>query len=133
MKRHLRVFLFNLLALSWVTKLLPGVSYSGGYQTIVFASLVFTLVNLFVKPLLNILLLPINLLTLGLFRWLVNVLTLYLVVMIVPQFKISGFFCQGLTYYGFIIPKMYLSIFSVYILASCLISLITTFLLWLSK
>lgn len=133
MKKYLRLFLFNLVSLWLIASLLPGVSFSGGYQTLALAAVVLTLVNLLLKPLVNILLLPINLLTLGMFRWLINVITLYLVTIFVPQFKITSFFCPGFNYQGFIIPSMYLSTFWVFVLSSFMISLATTFLLWLSK
>lgn len=133
MKKYLRLFLFNLVSLWLIAGLLPGVSFSGGYQTLALAAVVLTLVNLLIKPLVNILLLPINLLTLGMFRWLINVITLYLVTIFVPQFKITSFFYPGFNYQGFIIPSMYLSTFLVFVLSSFMISLATTFLLWLSN
>ncbi len=85
MKKHLRVFFFNIFALWVVKNILPGVSYSGGFHTLIWASLVLTLVNIIIRPLVNLLLLPINLITLGSFRWLVNVATIYLVTVFVPQ------------------------------------------------
>lgn len=133
MKKYLRLFLFNLVSLWLVTSFLPGASFSGGYQTLALAAMVLTLVNLLIKPLINLLFLPINLLTLGMFRWVINVITLYLVTLFVPQFKITSFFYPGFNYQGFMVPSMYLSAFWVLVLSSFIISLTTTFLLWLSK
>jgi len=133
MKKHLRVFFFSIFALWLVKTVLPGVSYSGGFKTLIWASLVLTLVNIIIRPLINLLILPINLITLGSFRWLVNVATLYLVTVFVPQLKITGFLFTGLTFNGFIAPQVYLTSFWVLVLASFLISLTVTFLLWLSK
>lgn len=133
MKKYLRLLLFNFVSL-WITSfILEGVGYLGGYQTLAIAAGVLTLVNLLVKPLVNILLLPINLITLGTFRWLINVITLYLVTVIVPQFKIVAFKFTGSAYQGFIIPQIYISTFWAFVLASFVISLITSFLLWLTK
>ncbi len=133
MKKHLRVFFFNIFALWVVKNILPGVSYSGGFHTLIWASLVLTLVNIIIRPLVNLLLLPINLITLGSFRWLVNVATIYLVTVFVPQLKISGFLFTGFSLSGFIAPQLYLTSFWVLVLASFIISLTVTFLLWLSK
>jgi len=132
-KKHLRSFVFNLIALWLVAQFIQGVSFVGGYQTLLLAALALTLVNLLVRPLIKLLLLPINLLTLGAFRWLVNVITLYLVTLLVPQFKISGFLFPGFTYQGFIVPAIYLTSFWVYVLSSFFLSLITSFLFWLRK
>lgn len=133
MKKHLRVFFFSIFALWVVKSILPGVSYSGGFHTLVWAALVLTLVNIVIRPLINLLLLPINLITLGSFRWLVNVATLYLVTVFVPQLKISGFLFTGFSFNGFTAPQIYLTSFWVLVLSSFIISLTVTFLLWLSK
>lgn len=133
MKSLLRSFVINTATLYLVTQILPGVSYIDGYQTLLFAALALTAVNLFVKPLINLLLLPINLLTLGTFRWLVNVAALYLVTLLVPQFQITGFVFPGFSYQGLIIPSIKLTVFWVFVLASFLISLIGSFFYWLVK
>lgn len=133
MKKYLRLFLINLFSLWLVASSLSGVSFSGGYRTLMTAALVLTLANLLVKPLIKLLLLPVNLLTLGAFRWLTNVLILYLVTLIVPQLEINGFLFPGFSYQGFIMPAIYLSIFWAFVVVSLLISLITTSLLWLVR
>jgi len=133
MKRLLRSFVINTAALWLVTQILPGVGYAGGYQTLLLTALALTIVNLLVKPLINLLLLPINLLTLGAFRWLVNVAALYLVTLIVPQFQINSFLFPGFTYQGFIIPSINLTVFWVFVLTSFLISLISSLFYWVVK
>jgi putative membrane protein len=130
-KKYLRLFLINFLALWLIGQLFSGVHFTNGYQTVALTSLVLTLASFIIKPLVGLLLLPINLLTLGSFRWLINVITLWLVTLIVPQFKISGFLFTGFVYHGFVIPAMFLNLFWVYILVALIISLITTFILWL--
>lgn len=132
-KRHLRSFVFNLATLWLISQMLEGVSFSGGYQTLFLAAVALTLVNFLVKPLIKLLLLPINLLTLGAFRWLVNVIALYLVTLLVPQFEIKSFLFPGFSYQGFVVPSIYLGTFWVYVLVSLFLSLITSFLFWLIK
>ena len=132
-KRSLRLFLINFLALWLVDCLLAGVRFIGGYQTIALTALVLTLFAFLIKPLVKILLLPINLLTLGAFRWLVNVVTLWLVTLVIPQFKISSFLFPGFDYGGFVIPPIFIATFWAFVLTSFLLSLITTFILWLIK
>lgn len=133
MKSLLRSFVINTATLYLVTKILPGASFSGGYQTLLLAALALTIVNLLVKPLINLLLLPINLLTLGAFRWLVNVATLYLVTLIVPQFQVREFVFPGFSYQGFVLPSIQLTVFWVFVLTSFLISLIGSLFYWLVK
>lgn len=132
-RKLLRSFVFNLVALWLVTQAFAGASFTGGYQTLLLAALALTLVNLLVKPLINLLLLPINLITLGAFRWVINVVALYLVTLLVPQFTISAFLFPGFSYQGFVIPPINLGIFWVYLLTSLSLSIIISFLFWLTK
>lgn len=133
MKKLLRSILINVYAF-WLTSLaIAGFSYNGGWQTLVLAAIIFGVLNLLVRPLVKLFLLPINLLTLGLFGWLVNVLMLYLLTLLVPKIEIEAFDFPRFTYQGFIIPALSISRFYCAILASFLISIISGFLHWLAK
>ncbi|NDJ17643.1 phage holin family protein [Myxacorys almedinensis] len=86
-------YLFTLLAtaLSLLVAdiLLPGVSiYS--FPTALIAGVVIGLVNTFIKPILVLLTLPINFLTLGLFSLVVNGICFSLAAALVPGFTVHG-------------------------------------------
>lgn len=133
MKKILRSLVINLAALILVNQVIAGFKISGGYQGILFTALVLTGINLTIKPLIKLLLLPINLITLGAFRWVVNVFSLYLVTLLVPYLEIFAFTFPGFSYQGFTIPEMYLAKIWVLVISSFLLSLFTTFLFWLFK
>lgn len=59
--------------------------------SVIWAALALGLVNVFIRPIVKILTLPINLLTLGLFGLIINAFMLWLVAIIVPGFIVSGF------------------------------------------
>jgi putative membrane protein len=61
------------------------------FQTAFIVALVLSLLNGFVKPILSFLTFPINLLTLGLFSFVINVVIVYLAAHFVNGFKVSGF------------------------------------------
>lgn len=103
----------------------------GGIKTLLICGLAFTLINLVLVPLLKVLLLPLNLLTLGLFAWITNVLALYVLTTVVPQFKILPYRFPGFEYSGFVVPSVDLTTFWVAVIASLLIGLFTHFLHWL--
>ena len=69
---------------------LPGIHVES-FWTALFAVVVLSIVNLFIKPILIIVTLPINILTLGLFTFVINALMIWLVSAIVPGFVIDGF------------------------------------------
>jgi len=90
------------------------------------------LINFILVPLLKILFLPLNLLTLGLFSWLINVLALYALTTIVSDFVLLPYNFAGAAIFGVIIPPMELTSFLVAVVASLMISIITHFLQWLA-
>jgi len=84
---------FNVAALWVADKLLSGVHVTGdpAWLTFVLAGLVFSLVNMVVKPLVAILAIPLIILTLGIAYFLVNVLMIFLTSWIVDDFHVDGF------------------------------------------
>jgi putative membrane protein len=70
--------------------ILPGVSVTGIFPTIVTAMFI-GIVNTLLRPVLLILTLPVNILTLGLFTFVINALLILLVSAIVPDFRIDSF------------------------------------------
>jgi len=69
--------------------IIPGVQVSSFFTALVVA-IVLGIVNGIIKPILVILTLPINLLTLGLFTFIINGLLIILVSKIVPGFYVSS-------------------------------------------
>lgn len=80
----------NTLVLWMASRLMPGVVIQGP-ESLLLAGLCFGLVNVFLKPILFVLTLPITVLTLGLFALLLNAGILLLVAWMVPGFTLGGF------------------------------------------
>lgn len=133
MKKYIRNYFVILLSLWLVSQIMPTVIFGNGWQTAIKAALGLLIVNLFVKPIINLLFLPINLLTLGSFRWLANVAGLYLVTLFVTDFKIEPFVFSGWNFSGFIVPMIRFNFFWALFLVSFLISFVTVFVHWLFR
>jgi putative membrane protein len=78
------------LAIIITAYLLPGVKVTGFFAALVTA-LILGLINAFIWPLLILLTLPLNILTLGLFTLVINALLILLAAAIVPGFSVQGF------------------------------------------
>ena len=89
MKLILR-WLINAGALMAIAYYLPGIAVSGFYSALI-AALVLGLVNALIRPILVVLTLPINILTLGLFTLVINALMFWLASSIVKGFEVAGF------------------------------------------
>jgi putative membrane protein len=81
----------NVVALFVAAWILSGISYGDQWWTLFIAAAVFTLVNMWVKPLLTVLSIPFIIVTLGLFYFLINILMLYITDWVVPDFEIRSF------------------------------------------
>jgi len=76
--RLLLRFACNAVALYVAAWAISGVSYGDDWWSLLIAAAVFTLVNMWVKPILTLLSLPFIIVTLGLFLFLLNILMLYI-------------------------------------------------------
>ncbi|MGH7774740.1 MAG: phage holin family protein [Candidatus Binatia bacterium] len=81
----------NALALLLVAHLIQGIRVSGFVAALI-AAFVLGLLNALIKPILILLTLPLNVLTLGLFTFVINAFILWLAAALVPGFAIDRFF-----------------------------------------
>jgi len=82
--------LINTLALLITAYIVPGFVVANLTAAIV-AAVVIGVINTFIKPVLQIISLPITILTLGIFSLIVNVFLIMLAAYLVPGFEIFGF------------------------------------------
>ena len=83
-------WIVNAAALLLVAYLYPGVAVTSFFAAMV-AALILGLVNAVVRPILVLLTLPVTVLTLGLFLFVINALLFWLVAEIVQGFQVTGF------------------------------------------
>jgi putative membrane protein len=82
-------WILNSLALVLVSQVVPGITVHT-YFAALMAALVLGLVNAIIRPVLLLLTLPVNILSLGLFTFFINGLMLLLVSTIVRGFDVNG-------------------------------------------
>ncbi len=78
------------LGIMFVGWVVPGITISN-FVTALIAAVVIALINVFIKPVLIFLTLPINILTLGLFILVINALLFMFVAYLVPGVQVEGF------------------------------------------
>lgn len=83
-------WLVNALGLMLVAYYVAGFSVSSFYTALIIA-VVLGLVNAVIRPVVLLLTLPVNILTLGLFTFVVNALMIWFVATIVKGFEVTGF------------------------------------------
>jgi len=68
---------------------LPGISVENFWFAMIIAAIL-TIINIFIKPIIKIIALPINLITLGLFNLVINFGILYATAYFMPQYTIDN-------------------------------------------
>lgn len=81
------ILTFSIIASAY---LLEGIQVSG-FISAFFAAAILGILNAFFRPILFILTLPINILSLGLFTFVINAVMLLMVSGVIPGFEVSGF------------------------------------------
>jgi len=92
------------LAIFLATKFVPGVSlqiipgksvyfgikFTEDWQILIFIGIALGLINFFIKPILNLITLPLRILTFGLFSLIINMAIIFFLDVIFPELEISG-------------------------------------------
>ena len=133
MRSLLKGFIITTGSLYLVSQAVRGLVFEEGNYTLLLAGFALMLATLIVKPILNILLLPLNLITLGLFKWVTYAITFYLVTLVVPGFRLTQFAFAGYNSYWFDLPAITFSGILAFIAFSFLISFVTSVLHWIFK
>ncbi|CAN1566112.1 COG1950 Predicted membrane protein [Burkholderiaceae bacterium] len=86
----LLVWILNAVALLVVAYILPGIAVAS-FWSAMWAALVLGLINMLVKPLFVLLTLPITIVTVGLFLFVINALMFWLAGSLFKGFRVDGF------------------------------------------
>ena len=81
----------NAVALGITGWILSGVSFNDSFWTLIWAALVFGILNTILKPILKFIAFPLAIFTLGLAWFFVSMLMLWLTDLFIGAFDISGF------------------------------------------
>ena len=128
--RNTAVYSLALFLLDYIS---DGLVVRGGFSTYILGGFALCLLFMVLKPILNILSLPLNLVTLGMFSFLTNTIILYAATLFVPQIKVSSFVFQGANFAGFILPQISFNTFFAFVVSAVLLSIVVGVIEWLIK
>lgn len=131
MKYLLKIFIVTAISL-WLidTFVAEGLSISGGWGALAKTSGWLTLANLILRPILNLVLLPLNLVTMGSFKWITQVLILWGLTKISPYIQITTFHLTG-HLLGITVPELTLHGVFAYVAIGFLLTFVSNLILWL--
>lgn len=100
--------LLNTFALWIVSYLIPGF-YFESTQALIVTAVVVGIVNTFIKPVLQIIFIPISIITFGITAILINVVLLWGVSYLVPGFEIDGFWTAAISSIALMLVSLFLN------------------------
>lgn len=133
MKTILQSIAIYLFALYFLPQMIPGFTLEGGIGTIFVGATVLALMFLVLKPILNVISFPVNILTLGLFSIVTNAFILYLLTVVVPEITVQPFSYPRFELFGIIIPKITFNTFFAYAYSAFVLAGINSIIRWLIK
>lgn len=127
MKKFLKTSLLLTYALALVDQLLGNLVFDHPVISLIKVALILTLFELILKPVIKILLLPINILTLGLFRLVINTLGFYLAVFFLADFTVKSISTPEFSFGGLSIPPLNFQGFMSFLVTSFTTNIIFSF------
>jgi putative membrane protein len=90
MKNFIIVILINTFALFIVSGIFTGIEITS-WQALIVSAIILSLINIYLKPIIKIIMLPVNFFTLGIFTLFINAFLLNIVEYLVKGFYIKNF------------------------------------------
>ncbi len=106
MKYILKNYFSLCSAIYILVNIIPSVKIVSGLKDFFSATIIMVLLMIVVRPLINIILLPINLITFNLFSWLVNIFLFYLWVVISRNVSVESWIFPGINIGGLSISSI---------------------------
>ena len=134
MKTVARVFLIQTLALFLTSQFLSGLSITGGFSTYLIGGVLLSILSFALKPILQIVAFPLNVITFGLFNCVINGVLLWILTILVARINVHTFSTPAVAIAGMTIPSAHIySIIPAYIVVAVILAAITWALTWIVK
>lgn len=127
MRKILSLWLLNIFGIVLCRYIWGSPEFTNNASTMALIGLFLTIFEIILKPIINLLLLPINILTLGLIKIATNTLGLYLVGFLLDDFRVTDINRPSFTWEGFSIPALAFHGFTSYVVTSFTLSLFISF------
>jgi len=118
MKKILKFTLLISFTLTLQNQFWLNLVFSENVWTVIKVAFVLTIFELLLKPIIKILLIPINILTLGLFRIVINTVGFYLATFLLADFTVNSIHTISFVWQGFSFPALNFEGFWAYVVSA---------------
>jgi putative membrane protein len=133
MKHFVRAITLYSLSLYLLPILGFGVVIKGGFGTLVAAGIVLSLMMFVVKPIMNLISIPLNFFSMGMFSTITNGIILYLLTIFVTNVQVVPFSTHAFSLFGIQIPGVHFNQFFALFACAVVLSLIDGLISWLTE
>lgn len=133
MKTLLKKYFVITVSLFILTQVVPAVMLKAGWKNLFYSSFILTILYYIGRPIANIIMLPINILTLNLASWVINILTFYVWTLLVSELKVEQWKFSGVNWGPISFSSYDFASWQVIILASIFLTVIIQFIDWIVK
>lgn len=127
MRKILKLTLLFTFSLITANQIWGNLEFSFVPWTIIKTAFVLSIFEVLLKPILKVILFPINILTLGLFRIVIDTLGLYLAAFIFSDFYVNNIHSSATSFFGINIPELNFYNFVAFLVTSLTIGFILNF------
>ena len=131
MRTIARLIAINSLSLFLVSLFLSGLHVSGGFTSFIIGGVLLTIASTIIDPIIKIITLPFNILTLGFLSFLTTLAALFLITIFYGDIRVSAFTFEGFTFAGIVIQKIQLSYLLSFVVISATIYFLSALIEWL--
>ncbi len=131
MKGFIKGSLINSLSLFIVSIVVSGVTVTGGIAGYIIAGLILFVLSTVLDPIVKVITLPFNVLTLGLLSFLTTLVALFLMSFFYSGLTITGFDFPGFSFLGIHVSRIYFSGVLSYFAISATIYFLTRIINWI--
>ncbi|HVT01720.1 MAG TPA: phage holin family protein [Patescibacteria group bacterium] len=131
MKPILRTIFTNTLSLFIVSSMFSGLQITGGFGSILYIGAWLSVLTLVLDPIVKVIILPLNILTLGLLSFLTTLVSLILIAFFYKNLHVTNFVFSGFSFLGINIGQISFSGFLPIIAISATIYFLNKLIGWL--
>lgn len=133
MKYILRRYLIVVASLVSLTQMISAISIKGGLKAYLYAAVIYSLLIYIVRPIANLILFPLNLLTLNMISWIVNIITFYIWTFLISEVTITSWLFPGIDLKVITFSATTIDRFYIYIIGGVVLTIIFQFYNWIIK
>lgn len=133
MKYIAKKVLISYLSIFVLIQLIDKITISGGWLNTLYGGVVLSALYWILKPLLNLVLFPLNLATMNLSAWLIDIVLFYLWTIVFPQVKIEGWYFPGVNLGVLILSPYTFAGWQIYGLSAVILAILLRMFSWLLK